>query len=142
MFARMTILQVRPENSEAAVKLFRRSVVPEAKKQKGYRGACLLTDPKAGKAIVVTFWRNEADAVANEESRYYQEQLVKFLQYFSGPPMREGYTVSVHAMGTPGLPGAHSGTRAGSSRKAGPRSGVFAHGRPLRQRKKQEKKSG
>lgn len=98
MFARMTILQVVPESSGDAIKLFRRSVVPEAKKQKGYRGACLLTDEKVGKAIVVTFWRNEADAVANEESRYYQEQLVKFLQYFSGPPIREGYTVSVHAM--------------------------------------------
>jgi heme-degrading monooxygenase HmoA len=98
MFARMTILQVVPESSEDAIKLFRRSVVPEAKKQKGYRGACLLSDEKAGKAIAVTFWRNEADAVANEESRYYQEQLVKFLQYFSGPPIREGYTVNVHAM--------------------------------------------
>lgn len=99
MFARMTVLQVVPENSDDAIKLFRRSVVPEAKKQKGYRGACLLTDAKSGKAIVVTFWRREADAAANEESRYYQEQLVKFLQYFSGPPIREGYTVSVHAIG-------------------------------------------
>lgn len=99
MFARMTILQVVPENSDDAIKLFRRSVVPEAKKQKGYRGACLLTDAKSGKAIVVTFWRREADAAANEESRYYQEQLVKFLQYFSGPPIREGYAVNVHSLG-------------------------------------------
>jgi heme-degrading monooxygenase HmoA len=98
MFARMTILQVVPENSDKAIKLFRRSVVPEAKKQKGYQGACLLTDVKSGKGIAVTFWRNEANAAANEESRYYQEQLVKFLQYFSGPPICESYTVSVHAM--------------------------------------------
>ena len=108
MFARMTILQVQPENADTAIKLFRRSVIPEARKQKGYRGSCLLTDVKSGKAIVVTFWRREADAAANEESRYYQEQLVKFLQYFSGPQMREGYTVSVHAMGAPGLPRAQN----------------------------------
>ncbi len=100
MFARMTFLQVLPENSNAAIKLFRRSVVPEAKKQKGYRGACLLSAPASGKAIAVTFWRTEADAAANEASRYYQEQLVKFLQYFSGPPIREGFTVNVHAMGS------------------------------------------
>ena len=98
MYARMTILQVQPENLEKGIKLFRRSVVPEAKKQKGYRGACLMSDPKSGKGIVVTFWRSEKDAVANEESRYYQEQLVKALQYLSGPPIREGYTVNLHAM--------------------------------------------
>lgn len=120
MFARMTILQVQPENADAAIKLFRRSVVPEAKKQKGYRGACLLTDAKSGKAIVVTFWRRETDAAANEESRYYQEQLVKFLQYFSGPPIREGYTVSVHAMGAQRLSNAHSGTRPGSPPRRAP----------------------
>jgi heme-degrading monooxygenase HmoA len=98
MFARMTILQVVPESADEAIRLFRRSVVPEAKKQRGYRGACLLTNATTGKAIVVTFWRREADALANEKSRYYQEQLVKFLQYFSGPPMREGYAVRVHAL--------------------------------------------
>jgi heme-degrading monooxygenase HmoA len=96
MFARMTILQVQPDSSESAIR-----VVPEARKQKGYRGACLLTDRGSGKAIAVTFWRGEKDALANEASRFYQEQLVKFLQYFSGPPIREGYTVSVHAMAVP-----------------------------------------
>jgi heme-degrading monooxygenase HmoA len=105
MFARMTILQVRSESSESAIKLFRRSVVPEARKQKGYRGACLLTNPGEGKAVAVTFWRSEKDALANESSRFYQEQIIKFLQYFSGPPIREGYTVSVHAMDVPGRKG-------------------------------------
>jgi len=98
MFARMTILQIQPESAEAAIRLFRRSVVPEARKQKGYRGACLLADRGAGKAVAVTFWKTEKDALANEKSRFYQEQLVKFMRYFSGPPIREGYDVSVHAM--------------------------------------------
>lgn len=97
MFARLTILQVPPENLEKGIALFRRSVVPEAKRQKGYRGACLLSDPKSGKGIAVTFWRSEKDAVANEESRYYQEQLVKALQFLSAPPIREGYIVNLHA---------------------------------------------
>jgi heme-degrading monooxygenase HmoA len=113
MFARMTILQVVPENADDAVRLFRRSVVPEAKKQRGYRGACLLTNTAMGKAIAVTFWRREADALANETSRYYQEQLVKFLQFYSGPPMREGYVVQVHALAA--SPRKKSGARSGSS---------------------------
>lgn len=98
MFARMTIIQVEPEKIDDAVEIYRKSVVPEAKKQKGYRGACLLIDPKSGKCISVTFWRTEKDAIANEESLYYQEQLVKFLNLLAGPMIREGYEVRVHSM--------------------------------------------
>lgn len=98
MFARMTIIQVKPEKIDDAVRIYRKSVVPEAKKQKGYRGACLLVDPKSGKCISVTFWRTEKDAIANEENLYYQEQLVKFLNLLAGPMIREGYEVRVHSM--------------------------------------------
>ncbi len=98
MFARMTTIQVKPDQIEAGVKIYKTSVVPEAKKQKGYRGACLLVDPKSGKCISVTFWRTEKDALANEENLYYQEQLVKFLSMLAGPMIREGYEVRVHSM--------------------------------------------
>lgn len=98
MFARMTIIQVEPEKIDDAVRIYKKSVVPEAKKQKGYRGACVLVDPKSGKCISVTFWRTEKDAIANEESLYYQEQLVKFLNLLAGPMIREGYEVRVHSM--------------------------------------------
>ena len=101
MFARMTILQVKPERIDDGIKIYRTSVVPEAKKQKGFRGACLLADRVSGKSISVTFWRNEKDAVANEESLYYQEQLVKFLSLLAGPMIREGYEVSVHRLDPP-----------------------------------------
>ena len=101
MFARMTILQVKPERIDDGIKIYRTSVVPEAKKQKGYRGACLLVDRASGKSISVTFWRSEKNAVANEESLYYQEQLVKFLSLLAGPMIREGYEVSVHRLDTP-----------------------------------------
>lgn len=100
MFARMTILHVKPERIDDGIKIYRTSVVPEAKKQKGYRGACLLADRASGKSISITFWRNEKDAVANEENLYYQEQLVKFLGLLAGPMIREGYEVSVHSLET------------------------------------------
>jgi heme-degrading monooxygenase HmoA len=99
MFARMTILQVKLESVAEAIKRFRTDVVPKAKKQRGYRGACLLVDRAAGKGIAVTFWRSEKDALANEKSLFYQEQLVKFMEFFSGPPIREGYEVAVHSLG-------------------------------------------
>lgn len=108
MFARMTILQVKLDSIEAAIKLFKSVVVPAAKKQKGFRGACLLSNREAGKGIVVTFWRTGRDALVNEENRYYQEQLIKFMSFFSGPPIREEYDVSVHAMEEPPRPKARA----------------------------------
>lgn len=102
MYARMTTLQIKLEYLDDAVRLFQRSVIPGARKQKGFRGACFLTDRPAGKGIAVTFWRSEKDAQANEENLFYQEQLVKFLVFFAGPPIREGFEVDVHGLETPG----------------------------------------
>ncbi len=98
MFARMTIIQVNLEDIDGAIGIYKKSVVPAAEKQKGYKGACLLIDRQAGKGISVTFWKTEKDAQANEENLFYQEQLVKFQPLFSGPPIREGYEVVVHAL--------------------------------------------
>lgn len=100
MFARMMTLSLQPESIEAAVKLFRTSVIPGARKQRGFRGACFLLDRPAGKGVAVTFWRNEADARANEENLFFQEQLVKFLPYFARPPIREEFEVSIHYLET------------------------------------------
>lgn len=101
MFARMTLLPFKPENVDDAIRLFRTSVIPEAKKQKGFRGSCFLINRAAGQARAVTFWRSEKDALANEASLFYQEQLVKFLSYFSGDPIRDGYEVVVHDFDEP-----------------------------------------
>jgi len=111
MFARMTILHVNPERIDEGIKIYRNSVVPEAKKQNGFRGTCLLVDRATGKSIAVTFWRTEKDAIANEENLYYQAQLVKFLKLMAGPMIREGYEVSFHSLEMQG------GTKPGAKRK-------------------------
>ena len=98
MYARMTIMMIQPDRIEEATELYKKSVVPAAKKQKGFRGVCLLRDVPSGKGIAVTFWNSKKDAEANEESLYYQEQLAKFLDMFSGPPIKEGYDVALHAI--------------------------------------------
>ena len=94
-FARLTITQSKIESFDEMVKLFSDSVVPAAKSQEGYIGILLLTDRTTGKAISIALWESGEDAVANEESGYYQEQVAKFKDYFTAPPVREGYEVSV-----------------------------------------------
>jgi heme-degrading monooxygenase HmoA len=97
MFARFTIVQVNIDKIDEVIKLYEDSVVPAAKSQKGYRGAYLFTDRKAGKGFSISLWDSEEDAIANEQSGYYKEQVSKFAEYFTAPPVQEGYEVSVQA---------------------------------------------
>ncbi len=96
MFARVTFTQVKEDKVDEAVKVTNESVLPAAKSQKGFHGAYLLTQPE-GKAIMVSMWETEEDAIANENSGYYQEQLAKFKDMFAAPPVHEGYNVSLQA---------------------------------------------
>ncbi len=94
-FARVTITQSKIESYDELVKLYAESVVPAAKSQKGYRGILLLTNRETGKSISISFWDSEEDAIANEQSGYYQEQVAKFKEFFTAPPVKEGYEVTV-----------------------------------------------
>ena len=95
MFARLTIVQMKSDTLDETGKIYGESVVPAAKSQKGYRGAYLFADRKTGKGVSITLWDSEADAIANEQSGYYQEQVSKFKDFFTAPPVREGYEVIV-----------------------------------------------
>jgi len=95
MFARLTTVQVNIDKLDETKKIYKEDVIPAAKSQKGYRGAYLLTNPKTGKGVSITLWDSEEDAIANEQSGYYQEQVSKFKGFFTAPPIREGYEVSI-----------------------------------------------
>ena len=97
MFARLTIVAINIDKLDKTIKIFEEGVIPAAKTQKGYRGAYLLTDRKTGKGISISLWNSEEDAIANEQSGYYQAQVAKFKDFFTAPPVREGYEVSIQA---------------------------------------------
>lgn len=95
MFARLTIVQVKPDKVDDVIKIYGDHVVPSAKAQKGYKGILMLTDRKTGKGISIALWESEQDAVANDKSGYYQRQVGRFKDYFTKPPVQEAYEVSV-----------------------------------------------
>jgi len=95
MYARVTIVQVLPGKMDEAIGIFRDSVVPAAKEQKGHKGHYLLTERKNGKGISISLWETEADMTAGESSGHYRQQLAKFKDIFAAPPVREDYEVSV-----------------------------------------------
>jgi heme-degrading monooxygenase HmoA len=97
MYARVTISQILPGKVDKAIGIYRNSVVPAAKKQKGFKGTWMLTDRKTGKGISITLWETKADMTAGESSGFYQQQVAKFKDVFGAPPVREQYEVTVQA---------------------------------------------
>jgi heme-degrading monooxygenase HmoA len=97
IYVRMTTLTFRVEMYDEGLRIFEESVIPAARAQKGFRGFYVLADRQAARCVALTFWDDEASAVANEENRYYQEQLVKFMPLFLSDPVREGYELVLEA---------------------------------------------
>jgi len=93
MYARLTKIQIDVDKFDETSDLFIKSVAPAFKAQKGYRGIFFMADRKKGECLCISLWDTEEDLVANEESLSYQEQLIKFLDLFTEPPIREGYEV-------------------------------------------------
>ena len=97
MFARLTIFQVRVDKQDEATKIVQDSIMPAAKQQKGFRKAYMLTDQESGKGYFISVWDSKEDAIANEQSGYYKEQLGKVKNFFAAPPSQEGYEVVAEA---------------------------------------------
>lgn len=89
MYARIITTHARPEQLDQLTTLFRDSIVPAARQQKGFLGIRLFLDRATGKGVVVSRWQSEADLLAGEASGYYQEQLAKVAPFLTAPPVRE-----------------------------------------------------
>jgi hypothetical protein len=96
MIARVTLAEVDAVRMSVprAVDLFNESVLPELSVQEGYEGCYVLTTPE-GKALVVTFWADEAAAEAGIATGRYARQVEKFVTLISAAPGRQTYDVSV-----------------------------------------------
>ena len=94
MYARVTMFEIDTLriSPEAALELFKQSVLPEARKQQGYDGLYILGTPE-GKGCILGLWETEEAAHAGVESGYYDEQIAKFVSLFRAPTGRDQYEV-------------------------------------------------
>jgi len=95
MHARAVIVDIQPGKMDELITIYRDSIAPAAREQKGSKGAFLLTNPDTNKAISITMWETEEAMTAGEASGYYQEQVAKAAPTFAGKPAMEHYAVSV-----------------------------------------------
>lgn len=91
MHARATLVEIDIERVgvDEAVELFRWSVLPELRRQPGYRGTMVLSTP-VGKGILLSFWDAAEQAAATS---FYHEVIEKYVVLFRSPPGREQYEV-------------------------------------------------
>jgi heme-degrading monooxygenase HmoA len=94
MFARVTMTEGSPAETDTAIRFMRETVLPQAKNMRGFKGAYLLVDRKTGKQIGMALWETEADLNASTEAanrlraQYVQEAAAQ-------APKIEVYEVAV-----------------------------------------------
>ena len=95
MYARTGISHMKPGKMDEAIGLYRDSVVPVLKRQKGFKGVSFLADRNTSKYVVITLWDTEADMIATETSGLLQEVIAKFGGLVAAPPTVERYEVGL-----------------------------------------------
>lgn len=86
MHARVVTVQLQPGKRDDAVQIYRDFVLPAAKRQRGFKGALLLTDPDTGKIVSITFWETEVDMAAGRRSGYVREQIAMLESVLTSVP--------------------------------------------------------
>ncbi len=98
MHVRVATVHFQIDKLQQGINLYRDSLVPAAKGQRGFQGAYLMTDAGSGKAVNITVWDTEVDMTESESSSgYNQEQLAIFASLFVGPLDIDHYELSVEA---------------------------------------------
>jgi heme-degrading monooxygenase HmoA len=91
--ARETTLRARESQFDGLMGVIRGRVLPAARRQPGYVGVSLYSDRRERRVVGTTWWRTEADMLANERSGYLAEQLEALSPLLSEPPSIERYDV-------------------------------------------------
>lgn len=87
MFARLTTIQLKIDKMDDAIHICKGSIVPAAQSQKGFLKLNMFLGHETGKTVFYTLWKTKEDAIANEKSLYYQEQIVKIMPYWKSNPV-------------------------------------------------------
>jgi heme-degrading monooxygenase HmoA len=95
MYARVTFATAQSGKIDETIRVMRDSILPAAKKQKGFKSLFFLTNRNTDKGVVIVLWNNEADMKAGENSGFYREQVAKEMPLLAGPTTMEHYEVSV-----------------------------------------------
>ena len=98
--SRLSFVKLKPEVSLHEIReIWDESVVPVAQDQDGFVCCFFLVSEQADEGIAVTLWDSKENAVAGEQSGYYQDQVKKFAAFLAAPPERKYYNLNSKIVG-------------------------------------------
>ncbi|MFC1978555.1 hypothetical protein ACFLVP_01035 [Chloroflexota bacterium] len=90
MHASVTSFQIKNDQVDEAIKVYRDEVIPLRQTAKDSQGEVyfpcggyLLVDRNTGKGIAITLWPSREEVTRGEKSHYYEEPKSKFKSYFA-----------------------------------------------------------
>lgn len=95
MFARQITIQIEDGKMDEVVRVYRESVVPASREQKGCRSMLLLTDAATGKCVSISIWDSRENMQTSEDNGYMEQQTAKFAGSIDGEPEMQTFVVSV-----------------------------------------------
>jgi hypothetical protein len=95
VFARLTLLEIDTLriDTDSAVEVFQREVLPAVQSQPGYAGVLVLST-REGQGALLSFWDTAEAADAGALSGFYPDVLEQYMAMFRSPPGRERYQVA------------------------------------------------
>jgi len=97
MFARISIIQGKPEKLDDGIRHYRETLLPEARTMTGFKGAYLLVDRKTGKNLGITLWDTENNMIASSASANRLRAQATQNIAAANPPIVEVYEVAVQS---------------------------------------------
>ncbi len=95
-FARMITLPVPGEQLDSARAIYEEEYLPVLRQQAGFQGVLWLANRAHGSGRGLSFWTSrEQMQAADREHEIFPRVLSRLAQYFSAPPERGYYAVSV-----------------------------------------------
>jgi len=94
MFARIVEMTSDPNQRNKTNEIFRNSILPAIKQQKGFEGAIQCLNQQ-GEGVVVSLWESQEEALSAGEP-IYLEQIRKFKEVFTKPQIRHTGEVRAH----------------------------------------------
>lgn len=93
MYARLVTGSIPSKKLDEAIQIWRSSVLPSVRDQRGFHTVRLLVDRENGKIASMALWETEADFQATVA--WNQEQIAKFSLLFIMPPEVSGYELVI-----------------------------------------------
>lgn len=102
MVARVTFAEIDAVRQSVAhlVEQFEEEALPVLREVDGYEGCTVLTRPE-GKAIVVTYWRDDDAAEASLHGGVWDTNVARFLTVLRTPAGHEAFDVSISELPAP-----------------------------------------